>query len=118
MSEKGFKNIPVYRGNVMVGVAVGSEILENLGKCIIDSVNIDDYIKKTPIQSVILRPEESMIYKITDKNLTIERALNLFYLNRRLQLIIITEHGRLNERPLGVVTVADILDMNAVLENY
>lgn len=118
MAETGFKNIPVYRDKTMIGVAVGSEILERLGKCVIDNINIDDFIKKTPIENVILRPDESLIYKVTDKNLTIERALNFFYLNRRLQLIIITEHGRLNERPLGVVTVADILDMNAVLENY
>ncbi|NCB48326.1 MAG: hypothetical protein EOM55_01665 [Clostridia bacterium] len=118
MAETGFKNVPVYKDKTMIGVAVGSEILESLGKCIKDNIDIDDYIKKTPIGNVILRPDESEIYKVTDKNLTIERALNLFYLNRRLQLIIITEHGRLNENPLGVVTVADILDMNAVLENY
>ena len=57
-------------------------------------------------------------YETCDKNLTIETALNNFYLNRRLQIIIITEHGELNERPLGVVTIADILDMNAIIENY
>jgi len=118
MGETGFKNIPVYKSNIMIGVAVGSEILERLGKCVIEHIDIDEFIKKTPIESVIKRPEESMIYKVMDKNLTIERALNLFFVNRKLQLIIITEHGRLNERPLGVVTVADILDMNAVLENY
>lgn len=118
MAETGFKNIPVYRGTNLIGVAVGSEILEHLGKCVINGTDISEYIKKTPIEQVILRPEETTKYKITDKNLTIERALNLFYLNRRLQLIIITEKGKLTERPLGVVTVADILDMNAVLENY
>jgi predicted transcriptional regulator len=118
MAESGFKNIPVYRQNVMVGVAVGTEILDHLGHCVIEHRDLGEYLRTTPIGEVVLRPEQSLIYKVTDKNLTIERALNMFYLNRRLQLIIITEHGRLNEQPLGVVTVADILDMNAVLENY
>ncbi len=118
IAQTGFKNIPVYKANTMIGVAVGSEVLERIGQCILHGEDIDDFVKKTPIEELVTRPEESEVYKIVDKNLTIERALNMFFLSRRLQLIIITEHGKLSENPLGVVTVADVLDMNAVLENY
>ena len=50
--------------------------------------------------------------------MTIEKALNLFYIGRKLNVIIITPNGGYNERPIGIITTADILDMNAVLENY
>ena len=55
---------------------------------------------------------------ITIAKLTIEEALNLFYTNRKLLAILITKTGNYNEPALGIITVSDIIDLNAMLDNY
>lgn len=118
MSRTGYKNIPVYSGNTLEGVAIGLNILENLGDKVNAGENIENYITHTKVIDILSTIEDTKYFRVCDKHLTIETALNNFYLNRKLQIILITEHGRLDERPLGVVTIADILDMNAIIENY
>lgn len=118
MAQTGYKNIPVYENDCLQGVVIGSKLLDRLGHCLIAGENIFDFIKTTTALEIISTTDETSDFRVSSKNLTIEQALNYFYLNRRLQIIIITENGTKNERPLGVVTAADILDMNEVLENY
>ncbi len=118
MAQTGYKNIPIYDGDDLIGVAIGNRVLEYLGHALKDNRPFEQYISETSVTDIMSRVGEESFFKVADSHLTIERALNLFYLNRRLQIIIITEHGTMRERPLGVITVADILDMNSVLENY
>ena len=50
--------------------------------------------------------------------LELDKILNMFSENRKLSLIVITETGSLLEQPLGVVAIADIMDVNKILDNY
>ena len=118
MAQTGYKNIPIYDGAELVGVVIGARVLDYLGHALKEQVDFEQFISDTPVTSIMSKIGEESFFKVADRNLTIERALNFFYLNRRLQIIIITEHGTMKEKPLGVVTVADIIDMNSVLENY
>ena len=49
-------------------------------------------------------------------NLTVEKALNLFFQNRKLLMIILTPSGMLQEMPIGLITPTDIMDLNKVIE--
>lgn len=118
MVQTGYKNLPVYDNGELLGVVIGVKLLDHLGSVVQRGQDMDDYISKTRVVDIMSHVEDREYFRVADKNLTIERALNYFYLNRRLQILIITDNGRTNERPLGVVTVADVLDMNEVLENY
>ncbi len=119
IAETGFYNIPVYDNNRLVGVANGKDIICELGKQLASGTNINDYVNNTKIKDVVVvTNEEGKYFKVADKDLTIEKALNLFYIDRRLNIILITPNGGYNERPIGIITTADVLDMNAVLENY
>ena len=118
MARTGYNNIPVYMNGVLQGVAVGSKLLTEIGKCLINGQDVSAYIDSTKVIDVITKDEESNYYRVADKSMTIEKALNYFFINRKLALILITEKGTYNERPIGIITTADILDMNAVLENY
>lgn len=118
MATTGYKNIPVYDGEELIGVAIGSRVLEHIGMSLKKGVDFLPYINDTPITEVMSIIGEEGFFRIVDKNITIERVLNLFYLNRKLQIVIINDTGSVRGKPLGVVTVADILDMNTVLENY
>jgi CBS domain-containing protein len=117
--ETGFFNIPIYDDNRLMGVANGHDLITELGKQLGNGVNINDYVNNTKIKDAIVDVAvEGKYYKVADRELTIEKALNLFYIDRKLNVIIITPNGGYNERPIGIITTADILDMNAVLENY
>ena len=118
MYSSGYHNLPVYSGDVLKGVVMSSKILTQIGLSISKNEDIDNYLTKTKVYEVMAKPDEFNLFRVADKNMTIEKALNYFYLNRKLVLIIITEKGSLNEKPIGIITAADILDMNAVLENY
>ena len=117
--ETGFFNIPIYDDNKLVGVANGHDLVTELGKQLGSGVNINDYVNNTKIRDAVVNVAvEGKYYKVADRELTIEKALNLFYIDRKLNVIIITPNGGYNERPIGIITTADILDMNAILENY
>lgn len=118
MARTGYHNIPVYEGSTLLGVALGPKILQKLGECLINGADATEYLTNTNLTDVLESGEENPHFIVTDVNLTIEKALNHFYINRKLSSIIITEKGSYHEKPIGIITTADILDMNAVLENY
>ena len=117
-ASSGYSNIPIYAGSRLIGVASGSKLIKHIGAKISEGVDIAQYLAKTPIKDAITSAEGEEYFKVADKTLTIEKALNYFYVDRRLLSIIITEHGSSTEPPLGIITAADILDMNEVIENY
>ena len=115
-TKNGFGNVPIYEGNRLIGIVRPTHIVMYIGK---NMENCDP--KKclsAPIKNVLPPEEEKSNFKVADKTLTIEKALNLFYIDRKLLAIIITERGSYNEMPLGIITTGDILDMNSILENY
>ncbi len=118
MVKYGYKNIPIFEDNTLKGVVIGASLLDNFGNCLLNNVNLDEFSRSTAAIEVATFLHENSYFTICDKRLTIEKALNYFYLNRKLQMIIITEKGTSFEPLLGVITIADILDMNAIIENY
>ena len=118
MARTGYHNVPVYQDNNLLGMAIGSIILQKLGENLIEGKDIAEYISNTKALEVIANGTDNVYFQVCGKNMTIEKALNSFYINRKLSAILITENGRTNEKPIGIITSADILDMNAVLENY
>ena len=117
INKSGYSNLPVYKDGEILGVANGQKILNRLGKIINDNQDINEFISKTPIGDLISSENESF-YTIQPKSLTIGEALNLFYQNRKLLVILITPNGNFLEMPIGILTVGDILDINKILENY
>lgn len=117
ISKSGYSNLPVYKDGEILGVANGQKILNQLGKIINNDQDLCDFITNTKIEDLISSEKESF-YTIAPKSLTISEALNLFYENRKLLVILITPNGNFLEMPIGIVTVSDILDINKILENY
>ena len=117
--QTGFSNLPVYEGDTLIGVANGQKIINHLGEIIANGGNIEKYIEKTKIKELVIHDDLLMPqFVIADKDITIEQALNLFYNNRKLRIIVITKNGTAKEMPIGVVTASDIIDMNNILDNY
>lgn len=118
ISGSGYSNLPVYENNELIGVANGQKLINNIGKVLANDYDIGQYLEQTTIKEVISFNVGELYYAIQSEELTLEKALDMFYRNRKLLVILITKHGERNEKPLGIVSVADVMDINNILENY
>lgn len=116
--KSGNSNWPVYKNGMLIGVANSRKLMKEIGKKIYEKRSLDEYINNTMIEDAINNFGEDNYYTIANKNVTLDKILNLFSENRKLALIVITETGSLLEQPIGVVAIADIMDVNKILDNY
>lgn len=118
MYESGYSNLPVFNGKKILGVANGQRLINNLGYAIYNGEDLDDFTDNTTISAMVTREENLNYYAIVDRNVTLEEVLDKFHKNRKLLVIIITEDGTRDNKPIGIITTTDIMDINSVLENY
>lgn len=118
ISKTGFSNLPIYKDGVLIGVANGRRIIDILGDEIYKKTDINEFIKNTPIRDLENGEFEDNYYEIADSKLTLEKALSMFYSNRKLVIIIITKSGNYLEKPLGIITNSNVLDINQILDNF
>ncbi len=118
ISKSGYSNLPVYENEELIGVANGQKLIDNLGKVLINGYSLDEYVKKTTVKEAISLNIGDNYWTIENESLTLEKALDMFYHNRKLLVILITKNGQKHEHPLGIVSVADVMDINNILENY
>lgn len=117
--DSGFSNIPVYENSSLVGMVNGQRLVNHLGKQAFSGKSLDDYVKSTTIIEALNNAEDqSKYYELVSAETTIDQALNLFYAQRKLVALLVTKTGKLNEPALGIVTVGDIIDLNAIMDNY
>ena len=118
ISKSGFSNLPVYENDKLIGIANGQRLLDAIGKAMLNNRKIDDFCKTMTIGEIVANQISDTYYALADENITLEQALNTFYRNRKVLVILITKNGSDFEKPLGIVSVADIMDINSILENY
>lgn len=116
--SSSYSNIPVYKNGGVIGVANGQKILDYIGKHLNYGIDIDDFLKTTTIEKFVKDQTSTEIkyFEVCDMDLTVEKALNLFFQNRKLLMIILTPNGMLQEMPIGLITPTDIMDLNKVIE--
>ena len=116
--KSGNSNFPVYKDGMLIGVANSRKLIKEIGKKIYEKRDIDEYLENTCIEDAINEFGQDTYYTIANKEVTLDKILNLFSENRKLSLIIITETGSLLEQPIGVVAIGDIMDVNKELDNF
>ncbi len=118
MHGSGFKNIPVYKDETICGVANINLISLSIAKQAFEKKDVNEFILNAPISEVLIDNASEPYYVIKDEKLTIEEALNLFYENRKLGSIVITKKGTFLEKPLGLLTNGDIIELNKIIDEY
>ena len=103
---------------MLIGVAHANKITKTLGNLIYEKKDLHKYINQTTIEEVLRLSLDDNYYTIAEENITLDRVLSLFTENRKLLLIVITKTGSLLEKPIGIVSVGDIMDINKILDNY
>ena len=115
--KTGHGMIPAYKGNNLVGIVRWRKLIEDLSG-ILDTCDLDDYIRKTSIEDYLHLYPQSGHFTIVNKDVTIEQVLTIFNNNRKIAAILITERGTAMEPPVGFLTNADIIDLVKIIESY
>lgn len=117
MSKTGYSSFPVYNDGMLVGVANASKISQEIGKRLSLGENITSLLN-THIGNIVGHLGQENFYAIVDKNVTIDRVMDLFNENRKLMVVLITPRGSLVEVPIGIIAVSDLLEINKILDDY
>lgn len=118
ISSSKYSNIPIYKDNSLIGIANGQKILDAFGQYLISGGKAQTFLKHMQIEDFLSNLENSNYYEVCKADLTVEEALNKFHKNPKLLVILLTKNGATNEAPLGIVTGADSITMNKVLDNF
>lgn len=118
VAKSGFKCLPICHNESIASVLTPSRLIDFLGNRVVDGGDLDDYCERTPISAIIDENDAEVVFAIRSVALTVEEALNLFQQRRKLQAIVITRTGSNLESPVGILTVANIIDLNNVVDDY
>ena len=118
MYQNGYKNIPIYGDNALIGVANAGKLAEIVGRVLDAGENLQEFVQETKIGDVLMEAVDDNYYVICSSKVTIEQVMELFNSNRKLLVVLITPNGVLTERPIGIITVGDVVDMNKILDLY
>lgn len=118
MSKTGFKSLPVYENGKILGIATPNRLVEWVGKKLDENKNNLEVFSKSQIMETLKESDENTRFTICAEDLTIQQTLDQFYKNRMLSAIIITKTGSSYEKILGIITIADIMDLSKVLDDY
>ena len=114
----GYSNLPAYNGEKLVGIINGRKLINVVGEKISEGVNIDVYLRNTPISEILNKMGDDYYYMLADQKLTIDSAMNSFENNRKLLIILITRDGKDTGKPLKIISSVDIIDMKKILDVY
>ncbi len=118
IAKSGFKSLPVYQDGKILGIATPNRIIEWFGSKMDGEKNIEGMLEKNAISQTLRESDLNSRFCICAENLSIQETLDLFYRNRILSAIIITKNGSSFEKILGLITIADIMDISKVLDDY
>ncbi len=118
IANSNYSNLPVYKGDVLIGVANGQKILDSFGKFLISGGKAEVFLSSVKIEDMLSKIENSNYYVVVPVNYTIEECLNEFNKNHKLLAILFTKNGERNQLPLGIMTGADVIRANKILEDY
>jgi predicted transcriptional regulator len=118
ISSSGYSNIPVYRDNKLLGVANGQKILHSFGQYLLSGGNEGTFLDNVQIEDMLSSIENNNYYCVKKADCTIEEALSEFNNNHKLLAILFTKNGLSTELPLGIMTGANVVEAQKILENY
>ena len=118
MAKSNYSNIPVYKNNVLVGIANGQKIIDCFGDFLIAGGKAESFLDNVQIEDMLSSIENSKYYVVKRADCTVEDALDEFNSNRKLMAILFTKNGLTSEMPMGIMTGANVVDAQKVLEQY
>jgi len=118
-SKVEYSNLPVYKGNALIGVMYFRNYVSAFGKLLALRKNIDEFVDNTTVEEFLRDfPSPDKQYQLVSAKITIEEALKIFNDSRKIICLIVTKTGNFLEPPIRIITRADIMDLMSVVEKY
>lgn len=117
MYKTGYSNIPVYLDKTIIGVVNRKMIIDSFGRAILNGVKLEDLFKQKVVDALEVYSITAH-YEVVSEKATIDHVLFMFQQNRKLSVVLITQNGDYTKEALGIVTTADVIDMQDILDNY
>ncbi len=116
IKEYGYSKFPIYKNKKCVGLLTASSIVKWMSQNMESSlVNLSDIHV-----SDIMNYEREHPIEIVPKDINIFEVENIFEKahkrKRKIEGVIITEHGKAEEAPLGMITAWDLIQIDYTVE--
>ncbi|WP_042460583.1 CBS domain-containing protein [Neobacillus dielmonensis] len=116
IKEHGLSKFPVYHKNHCVGLLTAGSVVKWM------AANMDNgLVHLTNIQvSDIMKFEKEQRVQVVSKEVNIFDVENIFeeaHKNKmKLEAVVITEHGKLDEKPIGIIPPWDLIEIDYTVE--
>jgi len=114
----GYSNLPVYNVDKLIGIINGRKLINIIGQKLAEDVNIQEFVENITVGEIIADMGEDYYFMLANEKLTVDEAMNFFENNRKLLIILITKDGKDSNKPLKIISAADIIDMKKILDVY
>lgn len=118
MAKSNFSNLPVYKGKELIGVANGQKILTSMGQYMMAGGKCSSFLDNVQIEDMLSSLDNSNYYCVKPIDCTVEEALQEYDKNHKLLAILFTKKGTPSELPVGIMTGANVVEAQKILENY
>lgn len=118
IARTNYSNIPVYRGKRMIGIVNNRRVIKELGTVLERGGSLDAFASGTPVGEILRESDLFTYYKYLGRNDTLQDVLSAFEENKKLLAVLVSEHGVTGERIENIITPADLVEVNKILEDY
>ena len=107
----GYTQFPVYEGREFAGLLTSHGITHWLSQVDLEQQPCT-ILKQTRVQDVLSFEHERLDRncRFVARDTAVDEILALFQTQPDLEAVLVTEHGRRNEKPLGIVTKSDVVE--------
>ncbi len=109
MLDGDFSQVPIYSGRTFVALLTAETITRWLAAKLAGGIGL---LEEAPVEDVLPHTEDPNNYVLLARDATVYDALGKFQefseRGASLDAILLTQSGRREERPLGILTVFDI----------
>ncbi len=116
MQANSFSQLPIYRDETFAALLTANTVTRWLGANVgEDLVSLSE----TPIAAVLAHTENQDHVRFVSRDTTLAEIVEIFQAQElrgcRLEALLITQSGRRGERPLGIITIYDLVKINQLL---
>ncbi len=114
-AREGYSNLPVYRGEKLVGMLNNRRIVRSLGDALDEGRDLDEVLD-LPCEQILREDDFPRYYVLLSLDSGVQEAIDAFENNRKLLAVVVTEHGRMGDRIIDILTASDLPKLIQILE--
>ena len=115
-ARTGYSNLPVYRGDCLVGMLNNRRLVKCLGDALESGDDLESFLK-TPCFQIMREDDFPRYYHLLGRESTVQEALDAFENNRKLLAVVVTESGLMGDRITNIITASDLPQLINLLED-